>query len=108
MSKKYVPSGYQIINFSIPFGDVTGTLSDDVKEKIITACENNKPILLSIYDEDGEQTLFLYPQCVYDHTGGLDYKVTLYAKYLSNSSDLTEVNILITNENVGSWTINIE
>ena len=71
MTKKYVPSGYQIINLNVELsgGSKTLTANDGDDAKILLdllkdLTTNNilrKPILLKIYDVESDSSLCVFP-----------------------------------------------
>lgn len=94
MSKKYSPSGYQIINITVPSGTQSGSrimpTTEDEKalfNLLNYAPEPTKPILLTVYMEDDE-TYFKGVPSVYgsalslnvvDTTGSLDKYISIFS-----------------------------
>ena len=76
MGKKYVPSGYQIIDLDVTLVDGTVTLeknnSDDA-EKLIELCQEiceigiKKPILLNLHDNTSDLHLCSFPVIRFVH-----------------------------------------
>lgn len=66
MSKKYSPSGYQIIKITIPIGYVSGTekTAETEDEKLLLKILNEptdkiqKPILLTVFIENDETNMY--------------------------------------------------